>query len=230
MEKDGKMEFLKAFNKVQGLLEPVQKDSVNPHFKSRYASLTAVNQAVMPVLAENGFMIFQGGVDIVGKPYLRTSLSHVDGWGVNFDYPLTVDANPQHTAAQVTYARRYAISALLNLSLEDDDAESTVARTPVKEFANATESKGSGDVLKCSFTPKAYARKDGETGGKPWARFSVCFSGKNGDTWFATFDEKFADVLKQAADEKLQLAIEYKAGAKGNTIVKADLVLEEVEF
>lgn len=136
-----KIAFLTALNKVQGTLGSAKKDSSNPHFKSRYASLEAVNEAVMGPLTEAGFVLMSGGVDITSKPYLRTTLHHIGGHSESFDYPLVNDGNPQHIASSVTYARRYAICALLNLSIEDDDgnAAAKVARTePAKESTART--------------------------------------------------------------------------------------------
>lgn len=124
-----KVAFVDSLSKLQALLEPVSKDSTNPHFKSKYASLGAVNQAVMGPLTAAGFSVMAGGVDIGGKPYLRTTISHVKGHSESFDYPIVNDGNPQHIASSVTYARRYALCALLNLSVEDDDGN---AATPAK--------------------------------------------------------------------------------------------------
>lgn len=130
-EIDAKVAFLTALNKVQGLLEPVTKDSVNPHFKSGYASLAAVNETIMGPLAEAGFILLSGGVDINGKTYLRTTLHHIAGHSESFDYPIIcADANPQHLASATTYARRYALCAFFNLSTEDDDGNT--ASGPVK--------------------------------------------------------------------------------------------------
>lgn len=139
MEQDkAKLEFLKSLNKVQGLIEPVTKDKTNPHFKSGYASLAAVNETIMGPLAENGFIILSGGVEIGGKPWLRTTLLHVGGHSMSFDYPLLVnDDNPQHLASATTYARRYSLCAFFNLSTEDDDGNAASVKTVTRQPATA---------------------------------------------------------------------------------------------
>lgn len=139
MEKEetaAKCSFLSALNKLQGIIEPVSKDSTNKHFGNKYASLTAVNEAVMGLVTAGGFTIMSGGVDIGGKPYLRTILAHVVGYSVSFDYPIVSDGNPQHTASSISYARRYALCSLLNLSVEDDDGNA--AAQPAKTAARVT--------------------------------------------------------------------------------------------
>lgn len=152
MEQDkSKLEFLKALNKVQGLVEPVSKDKVNPHFKSGYASLAAVNETIMGPLAENGFILLSGGVEIGGKPWLRTTLLHVGGHSMSFDYPLLVnDDNPQHLASATTYARRYSLCAFFNLSTEDDDGNAAAVRTVNREPAKAYVPSDSPKTLPAS--------------------------------------------------------------------------------
>ncbi len=136
-----KTEFLTALCKVQGTLGAAKKDSKNPHFKNDYASLESVNEALMGPLNENGFVILSGGVDIGGKPYLRTVLFHRGGHSEDFVYPLIEnDGNPQHMGSATTYARRYSLCALLNLSTEDDDAEAASSARRAAPSAGSQDS------------------------------------------------------------------------------------------
>jgi len=163
MEKEAALySFLKALVKVQGLIEPTKTDSTNPHFKSKYASLTAVNASVMGILNENGFALVSGGTDIGGKPYLRTTLYHEAGHSETFVYPLVVSDNPQHTASSLTYARRYSICALLNLSVEEDDGE-----------AVATVKRAAASVTPA--VAKVFAPKKPEESGFEVSRFVPSF-------------------------------------------------------
>lgn len=176
-----KVAFLTALNKVQGTMDPVIKDSENPHFKSGYASLSAVNQAIMGPLAEAGFVLLSGGVDIGGKTYLRTTLHHIGGHSESFDYPLIVgDANPQHLASATTYARRYALCAFFNLSTEDDDgntaagAVKTVQREPASYTAKKAEAKAAvtpGEIEVARFIPSKvmFVEGKGKGAGKTFA-------------------------------------------------------------
>lgn len=168
MNSDAKLEFLKALNKVQGIIEPAKMDKTNPHFDSRYASISSVNDAVLGPLNENGFILMQGGVDINGKPYLRTTLYHVLGHSEHFDYPLIEKAdNPQHIASSTTYARRYSICALLALSVEDDDGNAATAGAKQSRAAASSVTAASkneiaeGDGL-LSFIPARVEFVDGK--------------------------------------------------------------------
>lgn len=158
---ESKIQFLVALNKVQGVIEPAKKDSTNPHFKSRYASLASVNEAVMGPLTENGFVLTQGGAEIAGKPYLKTVLYHVSGHSEEFNYPLVVSENPQHTASSVTYARRYSIAALLNLSVEDLDAQDVASAVPQSRAATVpvTRLPVKADVANPNAISEAQARR-----------------------------------------------------------------------
>lgn len=227
-EVDARCAFLVALNKVQGTIEAVTKDSTNPHFKSKYASLSAVNQTVMGPLAEAGFVVMAGGVDVGGKPYLRTTLSHIKGHSESFDYPIVNDANPQHIASSVTYARRYAICALLNLSVEDDDGETTVGRgnftaktisAPTAKVSAAVEAVFKPQPItegeSIAFIPAAVSIKEGEGAKGPWKKYGVCSPDK---MWFGTFTEEIGQAALKAKEDKALFAFTYKSDGKFNTI------------
>lgn len=240
MEKDiAKLEFLTALNKVQGLIEPVTKDKTNPHFKSGYASLAAVNETIMGPLAENGFIILAGGVEIGGKPWLRTTLLHVGGHSMSYDYPLLVsDANPQHLASATTYARRYSLCAFFNLSTEDDDGNAaansrktdevrTVSREPAKEVS------GGGDFTR--FIPKevVFVPGKGKGSGKTFSKITS----PDGDTYDGNeLQGQIAEGAKKSGNE-IVLAFSSTAYGLKATHVKLnesqpdpEQVIEEVPF
>lgn len=211
-----KIEFLTALNKVQGTLEPVKKDSENPHFKSGYASLAAVNQAIMGPLAEAGFVLLSGGVDIGGKTYLRTTLHHVGGHSESYDYPLIVgDANPQHLASATTYARRYALCAFFNLSTEDDDgnnaagAVKTVQREPSNYTAKKAEAKAAvtpGEIETARFIPSKvmFVEGKGKGAGKT---FGEIYDDK-GNKYCG--DEMQGEMAESAKNNKQEIIVAFK--------------------
>lgn len=225
---DGKTAFFVALNKVQGLLEPVTKDSTNPHFKSKYASLGAVNAAVMGPLSESGFVLMSGGVDIAGKPYLRTTLSHIKGHSESFDYPIVNDGNPQHIASSITYARRYAICSMFNLSVEDDDgnmASTPKAYAPVKsatldeakkvfeprrETPKPTAARAAADGT-VTFVPALVTKKEGESARGKWIKYGVkAPDGK----FYGTFFEGFGLMAETAKANGTEVTIGFKEDGK----------------
>lgn len=225
---EAKIQFLKALNKVQGLLAPAVKDSLNPHFKSKYASLAAVNEAVMGPISEAGFVLLSGGWHVDGKAYLRTTLFHVGGHSESFDYPLIEKTdNPQHIASSVTYARRYSICALFNLDVEDDDGnaatEGTKATSQTQAVKHAAKSTSSADMQVAVFVPAGVTTKTGEGPRGPWTRYAVKSPG--GDM-YSTFDETAGQIAISAADDEKEVKIVYKQDGKYFNILKIALHVE----
>ncbi len=217
MEHDkAKLDFLKALNKAQGLLEPAKKDMTNPHFKSRYASLASVNEAVMGPLTEAGFILLSGGIDINGVSHLRTTLYHVAGHSESFYYPLIKNTeNPQHVASSFTYARRYSICAMLNLSTEDDDANQatesvkTVSRQPATTTAQAAAPTGS-DMTRFIPYKVEFAAGKGKGEGKTFSKIT----GPDGTTYSGT--ELQGQIAESAKKSGKEVVIAFTSSQYGN--------------
>ena len=111
-----------ALSKAQAEMRNPIKDKENPHYKSRYADLGSVRDAVMPALAKYGLAVTQT-VDRVGDAdVLVTTLLHERGGSVQSRYPIRpVKGDPQGFGSAVTYARRYSLSALVCVAADDDD-------------------------------------------------------------------------------------------------------------
>lgn len=122
----------KALNLFQGELKPVPKESINPFFKHKYADISTIWEASRPLLAKHGFAIAQLPTVENNQIVLTTLLMHISGEWLSSDLLVTpVKLNdPQAVGSALTYARRYALSAILGIcSEEDDDAEMVVSRT-----------------------------------------------------------------------------------------------------
>lgn len=106
----------------------VVKDSRNPHFKNRYASLEAVIEAAKPGLQENGLAFLQAPGRVVnGALEVSTMLLHPKSgeWiRSTMSTPLQKQ-DPQGVGSAITYCCRYALMASLGLPALDDDAEAT---------------------------------------------------------------------------------------------------------
>lgn len=113
-----------AFVAFQKDMPPVPKDSVNPHFRNKYASLGAITEATRPVLAKHGLAYIQGlALTTDGIQVLVTRILHTSGqWIEDAGYALNPTKNdPQGMGSAVTYARRYTLGASLGIITEDDD-------------------------------------------------------------------------------------------------------------
>ena len=121
-------QLAKAKAAAQAEMKNAVLNAVNPHFKNRYADLASVRDAVVPPLARHGISVTQT-TDMIERPegaelfVLATRLTHSSGEWEESLYPLTVGL-PQAMGSQLTYARRYTLSAIAGISAdEDDDAE-----------------------------------------------------------------------------------------------------------
>lgn len=115
-------ELAKALAAAQAELEPAKKDAVNPHFKSKYADLAACWDAVRAPLARHGLAVSQLPSLDGDVVRLTTMLMHTSGEFIGSDAAVRL---AKHDAPSVgsalTYLRRYALSAIVGLSTEDDD-------------------------------------------------------------------------------------------------------------
>jgi hypothetical protein len=112
-----------ALFRFQSICESPKKDSYNPHFKSKYASLESVMNAVVPALRETGLLLLQDPVREGNSIGVKTRIIHKSGEWIEFE-PVIVAAGKQDghgVGSALTYARRYAISTAFGLATEDDD-------------------------------------------------------------------------------------------------------------
>jgi hypothetical protein len=120
---------------LQKELEPVKKDSTNPHFKNRYASLEAINTYIIDMANKHGLLIMQGGGESRegGCISVETMVVHAStGEFIASEVIMPLSKqDPQGAGSAITYGRRYNICAIFCISTEeDDDAETAVRRAP----------------------------------------------------------------------------------------------------
>jgi|TARA_R100001086_G_scaffold169868_1_gene92651 hypothetical protein len=125
-----------ALSLAQGAIKPASKDSTNPHFKSKYADLASVIEAIREPLSENGLSIVQDSMTCSEGIAVWTRILHNSGQWIETG-PLTVpmsklDAHGVGSAS--SYAKRYSILGALNVSsmdLDDDGNEASIGKTTI---------------------------------------------------------------------------------------------------
>ncbi len=111
-----------ALAKAQALIKPAIKDATNPHFKSKFADLASVWEAIRVPLATNGLAVSQLPTVDGNKVTVTTLLLHASGQWIRSDLTMVVAQNtPQGIGSCITYARRYALSAVVGVVAELDD-------------------------------------------------------------------------------------------------------------
>lgn len=122
--------FSEAFLKMQMEIRPAIKDANNPAFRSKYADLNSVWEAIREPLHNNGFFVVQTP-DFDGEQmWLTTTIQHISGDFKIGRYPLRpIKQDMQGYGSAISYARRYSLSAMLGVISEDDD-DGNAASTP----------------------------------------------------------------------------------------------------
>jgi len=129
-------EIAVALAKFNAKVQRIEKDSTNPHFKNKYASLDGIMDEVRPMLAEEGLSVLQMPSGLDGRLKLTTMLIHTSGeWIESAPIEMQpVKSDPQGIGSATTYARRYSLCAFLGLStgdLDDDgNGSSNVSPAP----------------------------------------------------------------------------------------------------
>lgn len=105
-------------------VDKVKKDAKNPFFKSTYASLSNILEAINEPLIESGLSFTQFPS---GENGLTTTLMHAEsGEFMESDYTMKpVKDDPQGKGSVITYQRRYALAAVLGLNIDEDDDANT---------------------------------------------------------------------------------------------------------
>lgn len=112
-----------AFVKAQASFGAALKTASNPHFKSRYADLSACVEAVIDGLHANGLALIQTSHPSDTGVAVETILVHESGGKISGGI-LHVPASKQDAqgyGSALTYARRYGILTLCGIAPEDDD-------------------------------------------------------------------------------------------------------------
>jgi hypothetical protein len=119
-------ELTAALAKAQGEMGSASKSSTNPHYKSKYADLAAVWDAVRGPLSKYGLSVIQ----TIDGTSLTTMLCHSSGQWISGSMSLLiVKQDMQGLGSATTYARRYALSAICGVAQDDDDGNGSIGQT-----------------------------------------------------------------------------------------------------
>lgn len=116
----GQSELAAALAKAQADMQNAPLNRVNSHYKSKYADLAAIRDAVTPALTKHGLAVTQTPTFHGETFVLVTTLRHVSGETVESVYPLPLD-KPQVMGSALSYARRYSLAAMCGIAAEEDD-------------------------------------------------------------------------------------------------------------
>ena len=158
-----------AFVQAQKAFGPALKSSTNPHFRSRYADLSACVEAVIDALNSHGIALMQQTSECADGVIVETVLIHESGESITSG-KLHVPASKQDAqgyGSALTYARRYSLMAACGIAPEDDDGNA--ATRPAKNVNPATMAAHIADIADSANSEElnkayalAYAACDGD--------------------------------------------------------------------
>jgi hypothetical protein len=121
--------ILKALAKFQASCPAIKRAENNPFFKSKYATLESIQQHIKPYLNDCGLVVTQANTIINELPFVQTIVWHVEsGESIISVFPVVVaKASAQDYGSAVSYAKRYSMTGLLNLIIQDEDDDGNAA-------------------------------------------------------------------------------------------------------
>lgn len=151
-----------ALAKAQSDMKAAAKDSVNPHFRSRYADLTSIWEACRAPLSKNGLSVTQLPEDAGdGRIGLTSILMHSSGEWISGRFSIAVERpTAQAIGSALTYLRRYGLAALVGVvSDEDDDGNGASRAARLPEPEEPEEPPAQGEREHQDTPPKVKAEK-----------------------------------------------------------------------
>jgi len=190
-----------ALAKAQAKIEGATKGKVNPHFKSKYADLARVWDAIRGPLTENGLSVVQAPMTTPDGAILRTMILHSSGQWIASTYPVNpVKNDMQGIGSATTYARRYSLMAMVGVAPEDDDGNAA---------------SGRGDAPKPHAPPPRIAKAEPAPKMDPHRIDVPVLSDGEGSDWIA-WGQRYAAAINAATDAgDLEAWVRHNAVAMG---------------
>lgn len=144
------IELSKAFAKMQQELEQPLKNANNPFFKSKYVPLENVVDSITKASSKHGLSFTQfPSSDENGNVTVGTMVMHESGEWIEYD-PICmkpVKNDPQAIGSAITYAKRYALSAIFGITSDKDDDGNDATNFP-KTSSKKTVTKIPKELVK----------------------------------------------------------------------------------
>ncbi len=148
-------ELAAALAKAQAEIKAVVKDAKNPFFKSSYATLNSVWDAIRQPLAKNGLSVTQLTSETDTGTLLETYLMHSSGQWLQSEMLLRPNKNDvQGFGSALTYTRRYCLAAIVGAAPDDDDDGNAATEGESKPTSSAKKApaKPNGNGQKVNLT------------------------------------------------------------------------------
>lgn len=131
-----------ALAKAQGEFPAAIKDSNNPAFKTKYADLSAIMEAIRPALTKHGLSLTQWPVHSEdNRVHMVTRIAHAGEW-IRGTFSMPCDKQNAHGYGSIiTYLRRYCAGSCLGVITDLDDDGNAASSRPAPPPAKAEPAK-----------------------------------------------------------------------------------------
>lgn len=149
-----------ALIKFQCSLDPIRAEKKNTYFKSSYADLAGIWNAIRPSLLEHSLAVVQDAVTLSDGVSVYTRILHSSGQWMEFG-PLMIPMGKKDahsTGSAISYAKRYGLAAALGLVAEEDD-DGNRAVDSIKKSTKKITSEEDDDGNKSADSVKRSSKK-----------------------------------------------------------------------
>jgi hypothetical protein len=167
--------LLTAYAKAQSDFLAVKKTATNPAFRSKYATLEDVQNAIEDSLAKHGLVVIQSlrteFTESGPVVYVRATLYHIESEEGTFTELglMPVKLDPQSMGSAITYGRRYVLMTMFGLVGEDDDGNQASGYKPQQQQYKPTPPPPSAQVsAQVSAQAMNTAAVAAQTKAQPW--------------------------------------------------------------
>ena len=109
-------ELAAAMSIAQSSMGGAHKGAENPFFKSSYADLSSVVEAVKDHFTKNGLSYVQFPINNEGRVGVETVLMHKSGEWISSEFTVQLTKqDAQGAGSAITYCRRYALQAVAGI-------------------------------------------------------------------------------------------------------------------
>ena len=125
--------LMPAFFEASKKLENPTAIADNPFYKSKYTPLDYLIKHIKKAINQHGLCVVQSPELQENEIIITTRLYHVTGEWLETQTGVPAGKDAQKIGAAITYARRYALSALFNIASDmDNDANETIEKPKSK--------------------------------------------------------------------------------------------------
>lgn len=216
-------ELAPALAKAQAAMKAAVMDGQNPHFNSRFCTLSSITDAVRKPLADHGLCVVQGVGAGEGTAKVSTMVLHSSGQWIACELALPVGerATPQAIGSAISYGRRYGLAGLLGVVSDTDDdgnaAEESAKASPVamvrKTATPAPVQEQSDADFEWKGVISKYEIKEGTSARGPWKVHRVFL----GDRSASTFDAKLGEAAEALRKLEAPVVLRVKPGKKAGS-------------